>query len=353
MKRLEVYLKKWQQILIITGLVRLFIYFLSLSNLSPQQNFFYIWNRWDSFWYLTIAQNWYLTSGKESLAIVFYPLYPIFIKLFSLFVFNIELAGLLVSLIFSFTSAILLYEVTLLDYDKKTALKAVWFLNIFPTSFFLQAIYPESLFLTLSLFTILSFRKKHFLSSGLYGLLSSLTRVNGILLTSLILFEPQTIKNKLKTLTLIPIGFLIYLLINYLIFNSPFHFSTVLESNWYKHFDWPWNGINQLVTRTLEIDPNFQIYLAEVISLVILLIISIYTVLKIRLSYGIYMLTNLFVFASTSFILSTPRYILILFPIYLTFAKFKNKFILTILSIIFLGLLVHYTVSFTDQRWAF
>ncbi len=38
---------------------------------------------------------------------------------------------------------------------------------------------------------------------------------------------------------------------------------------------------------------------------------------KLHPSYGLWMAGNVLLFASTSFILSTPRYVLILFPIYI------------------------------------
>jgi Gpi18-like mannosyltransferase len=51
------------------------------------------------------------------------------------------------------------------------------FLLIFPTAFFLNAVYTESLFLFLSLATFYYALKKNFFSAGIFGFFASLTRL--------------------------------------------------------------------------------------------------------------------------------------------------------------------------------
>ena len=46
-------------------------------------------SKWDSFWYVDIAENGYSFRGEEKLSnIVFFPLYPLVIKTVSLFTFG-------------------------------------------------------------------------------------------------------------------------------------------------------------------------------------------------------------------------------------------------------------------------
>lgn len=343
-----------KEILLITVATKLILILPILLVHPLSLNIFYLWNRWDSSWYLNIAQNWYEPFGKQSLSIVFFPLYPILIKIGAFIIGDFQISAVLVSVFFSVVASVFLYKLTLLDFDRKTAIKAVWFLNIFPTAYFLQAAYTESLFLSTSITTIYLFRKNLFLSSGFAGILTCLARINGILLLPIFIMEKNISKKSLVPLLLTPLGFIIYLGINYSIFNDPFYFTKVLSSNWFKKPDWPWNGINNLIQSTPSItDANFYIYLSELITIPILLFLGIYTYLRVRKSYGIYILLNLLLITSTSFILSTPRYALSIFPIFIALGTIKNKTLLTSLSLSFILLLFIFNHLYIGGRWAF
>ena len=180
-----------------------------------------------------------------------------FIKFVTFFTNNFNLSAVLISWIFSILSSVLLFELALIDFNKRIGILSVWFLNIFPTSFFLQAGYTESLFLTLSLASIYLYRKKVFLLSGITGLFSSMTRINGMALIPFYFFE--TIQNKIsfsKTTIFFLVsfltasGFMVYLLINFSIFGDLFYFTKPLSEHWYKRFTLPWNGIRYLMDFT-------------------------------------------------------------------------------------------------------
>jgi hypothetical protein len=68
------------------------------------------------------------------------------------------------------------------DFDDRVATRAVVYLSLFPTSFFLQAVYTEALFLLLSLACFFWAREGRWRLSGLAGLLAALTRSTGVLL---------------------------------------------------------------------------------------------------------------------------------------------------------------------------
>lgn len=351
---LPVLIKRWREVILITASIKLLLFFISIIvNLHASTNIFYPWVQWDGPHYIDLAKNWYTSFGQQSLWIVFYPLYPILIKILAIITSDFLVSAILVSLLFSLFTSIILFELTILDFDRKTALLAVWFLNIYPTSYFLQASYTESLFLFVSMASIYFFRRNLFKASGFFGALSTLTRINGILLLPVFLMEKGLRKN-LIALILTPVGFLIYLLINYLTFNEPFHFFKPLSSYWHKHFDFPWNGItNGLNFISNYKDEVFITYTFEFITIFFILLLTIFIFLKIRRSYGVYMLLNLLLFTSTSFILSVPRYSLILFPIFIALATIKSRLILITISLIFIPLLIYFTSLYTQGRWAF
>lgn len=345
---------RWKEVIIMVTLIRIILFIFPLFFNSNLNELFTRWVKWDGPHYLEIAKNGYQTIGEPALFIVFYPLYPLLIWLSHFVISDFQTAAILLSTFFSFTASIALFELTLMDFNRKTAILAVWFLNIFPTAYFLQSAYTESLFLTVSLLTVFFYRKRIFFQSGLAGALASLTRVNGILLLPILLMETKNLGKNLITLLLIPLGFSVYLIINYLTFGEPFYFSKVLSSHWYKQFAWPWTSIQNLINfYQSQTGDYYWLFLTELITIFLLFITTIFVYLKIRKSYGIYMFCNLLLFTSTSFIMSTPRYALILFPIYIGLALIKNKLILTIISIIFLVLLFTLANLYIQWRWAF
>lgn len=350
-------LARWKSIILITVFIRSCLFLLSL--IANQSNFtktISSWAVWDGAWYLDIAQNWYRQSGDKSVSIVFYPLYPILIKIIYFFTNNLLLSGLLLSFLFLLVASILLYEITLLEFDKKVAIKAVWFMNIFPTSYFFQAIYTESLFLSVSLFCFFLLRKGKLFAAGLVGILATLTRINGLFLLPIFFIENQSknIYKKVFSSLLASSGFFAYLSINFFTFGNFFEFSEILKNYWFKHIDWPWKDILSAINLLSFYEGDYLLaYSLELPTILLLFAVGIFAFLKIRKSYGIYMLINTLLFISTSFILSTPRYALLLFPIYIALAMIKNKIITVILSISFISLLCYFSYIFTENRWAF
>lgn len=355
-------MSRYIEIITITLLIKVLLLLLVvLTNQNHNFSLIDSWVRWDGPHYIDIAKNGYQTQGDPANFIVFYPLYPLLIKSLGIIVGNFNLASLIISWIFSCLAALFLFELVLLDFNKRLALLSVWFLNIFPTAYFLQASYTESLFLATSLASSYFFRKSNLLGSGIFGGLSALTRFNGLLLLPLFFSEELFKKSNwqkfidvilvsLTTLT----GFIIYLIINFLTFGDFFYFTKPLAEHWYKTFQWPLISIQNLINFINSMQGNsYFIFLGELIALISTSILTIYVFLKVRKSYGIYMLMSLLLFTSTSFILSTPRYILVLFPIYIALAKLSNKIFFALSSGIFISILIYLTLQYTKGAWAY
>lgn len=111
------------------------------------------WYRWDTVHYLTIAQSGY--HGHE-IETVWPPLYPLLIR-FVAFVFRPPLlAALIVSNLATLVAFYLLYVAVTRRWGEHTGLQATILMGAFPTAFFLLAGYSESLFLALSLGSLLA-----------------------------------------------------------------------------------------------------------------------------------------------------------------------------------------------------
>jgi hypothetical protein len=177
--------------------------------------------RWDSVWYLWIAQHGY----SSRLATAFYPLYPLLVRAATLGFIPPILAGTAVSIAAFMVSLYLLYRLVRLDFDDRVARLTVLLVAVFPTSLFFSAVYTESLFLALSVGATLAARTDRWALAGLCGALAAATRSAGVLivvpLAMLYLYGPAPGWRRLRSprtpgwsaaaLVLVPLGLLAYL----------------------------------------------------------------------------------------------------------------------------------------------
>lgn len=134
--------------------------------------------RWDSLHYLTIVQSGYRVRGTS----VFFPLYPLLIRLVKVVTRSAIIAGVLISAVSFIVALVLLYRLASRLLDERAAQATVLLLAFAPLSFYFTAVYTESLFLALSLCAFeLATRKRWFWALAVTAL-ATLTRVPGILL---------------------------------------------------------------------------------------------------------------------------------------------------------------------------
>ena len=139
-----------------------------------------LWARWDSVWYLTIAEHGY-HGAAETLA--FWPLYPGLIALLgAVLLGHTLLAGIVISLVSFLGALILLERLGTVLIGEPAARRAVLYLALFPMSFFFGAVYSESLYLMLAVAAFLAAERGRFGVAGVICGLAILTRVAGIVM---------------------------------------------------------------------------------------------------------------------------------------------------------------------------
>lgn len=318
-----------------------------------------IWNRWDAVHYLAVAENGYVAQGEGRFTLVFYPLYPWLVRVAATLTSDYLTAAFLVSGLASVTAALLLQRLVRLDESKAVARTAVWFLLIFPTSYFLHIGYTESLFLALTLGCVLAARTNRWWAAGLLGACACLTRVNGLLLVPVLAVEAlsqfwlaRRINWRWLWIAVVPVGFLIYLWVNYHVTGKFFAFSKLVEDHWYKKFMPPWLGIRDVYRRLPGDVMEGQ---HELFYIALGFVCIIWSWVRLRPSYSVWITLNWLLINSTSFVLSVPRYMLTLFPIFILLAQFctgrQLRFaVLTFCSLLFFGL---YASRFVQGLWAF
>jgi Gpi18-like mannosyltransferase len=204
-----------------------------------------MFNHWDAPHYLEIAKNWYISDPAQDAYnfIVFFPLYPILIRLLTFDLNNLAFTALIIANLSSLIAFLYLYKLTKLEFSSNVAVKTVLFLSVFPTAYFLSVPYTEGLFFALTIACIYYGRlgKWHF--AGILGLLAALTRIAGLLLLIVLLVEYlhqnwKPLKINLKILwSIAPLmGFLIYLGINWQVTGNPLTFMSIQLSHWHNKF---------------------------------------------------------------------------------------------------------------------
>jgi Mannosyltransferase (PIG-V) len=139
-----------------------------------------VWARWDSDWYLRIAESGYDWPSSTP---AFFPLYPTLVGgVGRVLDDRFLLAGLVVSLAACAAAFVLLHGLVRRRLGAADASRAVLYLALFPTSLFLGAVYGESLFLALAIGTFaLAERGRPGWASVAAGL-ALLTRAQGVAL---------------------------------------------------------------------------------------------------------------------------------------------------------------------------
>ena len=149
------------------------------------------WERWDAGWFLDIAAHGY--GPLERGAPAFYPLYPLLLRTASEVVGGHPvLAGVLLSLPLTLCAFVFLHAHARRFVGEEEARRAVAYLALFPTAFFLSAVYSESLFLVLALAAFLAAERRRFLLAAALAGCAMLTRPLGVaVLAGLVVFAAR------------------------------------------------------------------------------------------------------------------------------------------------------------------
>ena len=167
---------------------------------------------WDGWWYLGIARNGYHAapiSGQYH-DYAFFPLYPTLVRLLAIATPAFDgLAAVLLSNVLFLFALWLLYMVTREVLDEERALWSCILLAVFPFSWVFSMAYGESLFLALSLGSLLAAERGRAGWAAVLASLAGLTRPQGVLLIvplALILWRRVADRRRLAWLALVPAG---------------------------------------------------------------------------------------------------------------------------------------------------
>lgn len=315
-----------------------------------------IWNRWDAPHNLEVAEIGYVDPARA----VIFPLLPALLRLGSV-VLPPLVAGLAISLVASVAAAIALHRLARLDgADRRVARGAVLAMNVFPTAFAFVPPYTEALFLAFAAWAFLLARSARWAGAGVLGLLAALTRLQGVFLLPALLLElrGRPWAPRMLALGLVLGGPLVYAAINWLAYGDPLFFMEIQRDVFRVETVPPWQALPPLIAAVAA--PRAEatwltVYLAPLLGLLVLAATTVWACVspRGRPSYAAYAAISLLLFASLSWPISVPRYILGVVPIFLMLgglARSRAGAVALVASSILLGLL---TAQFGLGRWAF
>jgi hypothetical protein len=354
--------------------------------------------RWDSVWYLAIADGGY---GHEITRTAFYPLYPLVVKGLGTVIRSDLIAGVIISTAAFAVGLMLLHRLVTLEIGERFATPTVLLLAFCPMAYFFSAVYTEGLFLALSVGGMYHARQGRWALAGILGGLAAAARNSGVVLIVplllLYLYGPREdraappdrsarlvsglrprypIRLDVAWLALVPAGlgaYLGWLALKYGNGLAPFHVQQV----WFRHFAGPfggvwdglvaaWDGLRQLLhgppppVYFSKAGGNPLVVAGQNLMLFGFLVLGVITCIgalrRLPIAYGGYALVALA--ATLSYpvtpqpLASLPRYEVVLFPLFMWAAMWLEERRLTPYAVgcgaVLLGL---FTAEFATWRF--
>jgi hypothetical protein len=274
--------------------------------------------RWDADPYLAIARDGYHAGALSHVA--YFPLYPFLMRMGGAMFGSDDAylaAGLVISNLSLFGALAYLVRSVRLDHDAATATRAAVYLLVFPTTVFLSAVYPESLFLLLAIAATYHARRRQWLLAGALAALAALARPFGAIVALPLAIEalrrPVALPG-LGSALLAPATFFAWLAVLWLITGDPRALLTAQAQ---------WGGRPGLSLQVFAdlFDP--AVYGFPFFVLAFTVVIGALVVISWRLlrpSLAAYATVVYLISISAGSLTSAPRYYLAIFPAFIALA---------------------------------
>ncbi len=342
-KKLFLFVALWQVVILL-------FFSLGLRFLPIQDNFLggsihfkeapLLWSHanYDGEHYIEVAQ-----FGYGPYTYFFFPLYPVLLRFVSHYLvflhFPLVWSGIVISNSAFFIAVVVLYKLLRLDYSENVSFRTVLLLLLFPTSFYFTMVYTESLFFALCVSSLYFARKRNWMGAGILGIFASMTRLVGVVLIASIFFEwlssyldKKSTKIALLPILCVPLGIAFYMFYLNKVSGDPLAFfhniavygqqrSTslvILPQVYYRY-------IFKILPHLNGYVPIILTTYFELISGVIFFVLSAVSFFKVRPSYSVFAFFCFIIPTLSGSFSSLPRYVLILFPLFLVLSLSLEK----------------------------
>jgi hypothetical protein len=330
--------------------------------------------RWDSNYYLRIAQDGYMPQGNER---AFFPLYPLLVsQLNSSFHVPVLWAGALLSAMAFAVAGLFMYRLIRIDFQHRIALMGTALMYASPMAFFFLAFYGEVLLLLGAIAGVYFARKGNFVAAGCAIALAGAARPTAFLLgvPYIIEFCQQRIFSLGRWFQfclgalIAPIGTLAYLMFLSQQSGGGDLFSvyaSAVGGEWKTQFTWPWETARDGLAAALfgvSITADWfsrTLVWHDLFYAVLGLALCIFAWRRMRMSAVAFLFAGMFlVYAGHGpygyAFWSAPREVAVLFPIYVSLALYLSgvhvvsRYVVLGLSTLLLGA---FSAWFASGRW--
>ena len=303
------------------------------------------WVRWDAANYIDLARLGYAADRPELLA--FLPLYPLLVRLVAVLCLgHYVFAGFLVSNTCLMGAGWALYHIVNSQYGERTARRAVLLMMFSPLSLVFSVPYAESLFLMLTLLAVLCARNRRFGLAALFGALSCATRLIGVLSFIPIFMESLKYLHALDLrrrnrgrffarlgmytgISLcVLLGTAAYLVVNVVVAGRPFAFVNVLAAKWSQSFGSIWNTQSYSVRLAFDYGNlawQLGTWIPQAVFIFGFALFLLSMSPTIQPAEGLYAWLYLVLTMSPSWMLSGPRTLTSMYPLYIMLALASRK----------------------------
>ncbi|HWH96135.1 MAG TPA: mannosyltransferase family protein [Baekduia sp.] len=202
--------------------------------------------RWDSVWFLDIADDGY---GGSSDRAAFFPLYPLLVRVGGTLCGSPLVAAIAISLGAFLMGLAALHRLAVIEVGPEGARWTVVALALFPGSLWFSAAYSESLFLMVSVGAVLAARRERWAAAAVLGALGAATRSAGLLLViplALLWLDAHRAGHARRPsaawLGVVPMGlgaYCVYLALSGEPAGAPFS----AQDTWHRTLAGPWSGL--------------------------------------------------------------------------------------------------------------
>ena len=205
-----------------------------------------LWTHWDSQHYIGIAQEGYTAVGDNRLRLVFFPLYPMLMRLLAPLTGGSAFAsGIVISLLCAAAASALTVDLAYMHIGCEGARRALAYFLLSPLSVFLCCVYTESLFICLTLAAVCLLRRGRPYAAALCGMASAFTRMPGVIVAGLFIialldkipkreFNLRAVGACAAQVMIVFCGLFAYWLVNYAVTGDPMTYLTYQRENWYQ-----------------------------------------------------------------------------------------------------------------------
>jgi Mannosyltransferase (PIG-V) len=292
-----------------------------------------IWARWDSAFFLRIAEH-----GYDKASAAFGPLYPSLVWLVGhAFFGQYVLAGIVVSLAAALGSFVLLHRLAEERLGADGARRTVLYLAVFPMALFLQAVYSESLFLLLVLASFALAERRRFGLAGTTAGLAILTRVVGVALVPSLLLLAWRERDRARALAGIALALPIAAIYPFVLWRQvgdPWAFSHA-QDRWHRHFSHAgplggvWDALTHWTPTSAGVNHAIAVNAEALVFLVLFIPLTVIAWRRFGAPYGLFAATSLAIplsYPSSRWpLLSLPRFGLVVFPFFLALAVLGGR----------------------------